>query len=196
MDRPSWLRGPALADSPVPTPRGVLFVCTGNICRSAFAEAYLRQQLASRGITDVPVASAGTAAVVGHDMDADMAAQAHSIGLSATGHVARQLTGRLLRGAALILVFGPEHLEWITDEHPEFLARTLALGQAARALADSPTVSGPSAVPPTVRASRPRPHDRDWIPDPYRRGPEAARRTARRIRADVDTLDDHVDWSS
>ena len=38
----------------------ILFICTGNACRSAAAESVLRQQLFAAGVEDVTVASAGT----------------------------------------------------------------------------------------------------------------------------------------
>ena len=38
----------------------ILFVCHGNICRSAMAEAMCREMLRERGISDVVVDSAAT----------------------------------------------------------------------------------------------------------------------------------------
>ncbi len=43
----------------------ILFVCTGNICRSPMAEGYMRHLLQKEGITDVEVASAGVGAMPG-----------------------------------------------------------------------------------------------------------------------------------
>ena len=38
----------------------ILFICTGNACRSALAESVLRKQLSEAGVDDVIVGSAGT----------------------------------------------------------------------------------------------------------------------------------------
>ncbi|HKI96414.1 MAG TPA: hypothetical protein VJ992_14080, partial [Gemmatimonadales bacterium] len=40
----------------------VLFVCTGNICRSPLAEALFRREVLQRKVGDVEVSSAGTGA--------------------------------------------------------------------------------------------------------------------------------------
>jgi protein-tyrosine phosphatase len=72
---------------------GVLFVCTGNICRSPTAEVVLRTMLVDRGLTDITVDSAGTHDYhLGEapDMRAQIAAQARGYDLSTLR--ARQLT--------------------------------------------------------------------------------------------------------
>jgi protein-tyrosine phosphatase len=38
----------------------ILFVCTGNICRSPLAEALMRREVGQRGLDDFDVSSAGT----------------------------------------------------------------------------------------------------------------------------------------
>lgn len=193
-DAPTWLKG---AGSPAPeqaTPAGVLFVCTGNICRSAFAESYLRHRLAGTRFADVPVSSAGTMAVVDHAMDDEMAHQARLRGADPTAHVARQVTGRMLKSASAVIVFAPEHVAWIAREHPEYLSRVVALGQAAEALRSLP---GGGVVPgghlaQDVHRLRPQPRATDWIADPFRQGPLAAQRAADRIAGDLDVVVDRV----
>lgn len=194
---PSWLKGSVPGATPVSNPRGVLFMCTGNICRSAFADMYLRERLSARGVDDLPVSSAGIQAVVGHDLDSDMAVQARAHGLAGTGHVARQATGRMLRDAQLVVVFGPEHLSWIAQEFPEHLLRTVSLGRTADVLSASALTPGATRIPlgevaPLVHGS---PSDEGgWISDPYRRGPEVARAVADVIARSVDVLLDTIAW--
>lgn len=193
---PSWLRRSELAPPPdeggADTGFSVLFVCTGNICRSAFAEIYLRDRLGPS--SPVTVSSAGIMAVAGHDLEDRMAARAQALGLPRTGHVARQLNGRILAGADLVVVFEEHHLTWVLEERPETLLRTVSLGQAAAAA----TALGPEGtlpwteLAPRIHALRPSPLPEDWIPDPYGRGPEAASAVAGRITHDIDTLLAHV----
>lgn len=100
----------------------VLFVCTGNTCRSPLAEGLARQRLAERGVSDVVVSSAGTAAWP--DAPASdgslLVALEHDIDLS--GHRARLLSRELVEQADLVLTMGPHHLE-----------RVEALGGAGKA---------------------------------------------------------------
>lgn len=89
----------------------LLFVCTGNICRSPLAAAIARRLLDERGRPEVEVASAGTAAWDGAPASegAYLVALEHDLDLSA--HRARQLTADLVAGADLVLGMSPHHVE-------------------------------------------------------------------------------------
>lgn len=154
-------------------PEKVYFVCTGNICRSAFAEEFSRQCMT--GATR-EFASAGVGAVVGSGMDRTMFEAAHEVGLIGSDHVARQLTGRMLREAAVVIVFDQCHLEWITREFPEYLPRTFMIGHLVRVLRELP--KGARVEPDQLGAvmrTMPLDPEADRVSDPYMRGPEAAR---------------------
>src|SRR6476620_8838125 len=76
----------------------LLFICTGNICRSPFAEILtrhlLRGRLGGRGAGAFEVSSAGVSAVVGSGMHPDSRAELapwHLDGALSAGFVARQL---------------------------------------------------------------------------------------------------------
>jgi len=93
-----------------PTTYNILFVCTGNTCRSPLAEAIARELVEARGWSHVQVASAGAAAAAGG------AASDHAITIAAehdldlAGHRARPLDDALVDWADLIAVMSPSHL--------------------------------------------------------------------------------------
>jgi len=132
--RPQWLPGGAHGrdgTGAVGAPR-VLFVCTGNICRSALAACYFG---ARRQTAGAAVSSAGTHAVVGRAMDGPMADLARALGLDPSRHRSRQVTGRILNESDIVFTFGPEHYEWILANHPDATDRVLELGRVGHALA-------------------------------------------------------------
>ena len=101
----------------------ILFVCTGNTCRSAMAEGIARRVATERGLSDVVVASAGTGAnpfppgtpmpEYGASDGAILVALEHGIDLGA--HRARPLTREMLESADLVLAMGERHLARIAE---------------------------------------------------------------------------------
>ena len=87
----------------------VLFVCTGNTCRSPMAEAIARRLVAERGLDDVTVASAGTSAWEGAPASDGALLVSMENGLDLNPHRAQVLTRDLVTGAELILVMSPHH---------------------------------------------------------------------------------------
>jgi protein-tyrosine phosphatase len=97
----------------------LLFVCTGNSCRSALAEAVCRRLLARRLKVEedeleklgYDVASAGTATVGGSCASRSAVAAAREAGLDLTGHRTQALTTELLRNADRIFAMTESHAE-------------------------------------------------------------------------------------
>ena len=89
----------------------LLFVCTGNTCRSPMAEAIARRLVAERGLSDASVGSAGTSAWDGATASdgALLVGMEHDLDLST--HRARQLSPEIVRDSDVILVMGPHHRE-------------------------------------------------------------------------------------
>lgn len=92
-------------------PIRVLFVCTGNTCRSAMAEAIARDIAQERGLTDIEFGSAGTAAWEGAPASDGALLVCLERGTDLSLHHARLATAPLLEQYDLVLAMGPHHVE-------------------------------------------------------------------------------------
>jgi protein-tyrosine-phosphatase len=89
----------------------LLFVCTGNTCRSPMAEAIARKIIIERGLPDVEVASAGTSSWDGAAASDGALLVGLERRLDLGTHRSQQLTRALVESSDLILTMGPHHLE-------------------------------------------------------------------------------------
>ena len=91
----------------------VLFVCTGNTCRSALAEAIAVREAAARGMHDVLASSAGTSAWDGAPASDGALLVGIERKLDVNAHRSRQLSREMVAESDLILAMGPHHVERI-----------------------------------------------------------------------------------
>jgi protein-tyrosine-phosphatase len=118
----------------------VLFVCTGNTCRSPLAEAIARKIAAQFGRADVTFSSAGTHAAEG----APATDEALLVGLERevdlSGHRSRRVTRELLADQDLVLVMSDSHLGHVKSLSPgtrvEMLAGYGGKQRARRSIGD------------------------------------------------------------
>jgi protein-tyrosine-phosphatase len=104
----------------------ILFVCSGNTCRSPLAEAIARRLIAESGRTDVEVSSAGTQAWDGSPASDGSLLVGMERGLDLSGHRSRQLTKEIVDENDLILVMGPSHLSRVKELNPGASVHLLA----------------------------------------------------------------------
>ena len=89
----------------------ILFVCTGNTCRSPLAEAIARKIAIARGLADLDVASAGTSAWEGASASDGSLLVGMEHGLDLSMHRAQLLSRQLVAAADVVLGMGPHHVE-------------------------------------------------------------------------------------
>ncbi len=89
----------------------LLFVCTGNTCRSPLAEAIARRMIAERGLADLTVGSAGTSAWPDAPASDGSLLVGLEHGLDLSMHRAQALSAVLVADAQLIFTMGEHHLD-------------------------------------------------------------------------------------
>ncbi|MCX5777384.1 MAG: low molecular weight protein arginine phosphatase [Candidatus Firestonebacteria bacterium] len=96
----------------------ILFICTGNTCRSVMAEYYARAKLKELGVSGVAVSSAGVATIDGMPASQGALAVLEEVGMDASPHVSRVLTKEIAEEADKIYALAKSHLEVLEKEFP------------------------------------------------------------------------------
>jgi protein-tyrosine phosphatase len=117
---------PTVAGGPTAPRRSILFVCTGNTCRSPLAEALCRKLLADRlGVEPdhleahgFVVRSAGVAAFPGDDATPEAAEVAREFGADLTGHRSRPVNPELLLEATDVIAMTAAHAAMLSLRFP------------------------------------------------------------------------------
>ena len=110
---------PPRGQAETPTTYNLLFVCTGNTCRSPMAAAIAEDQIARRGWQHVSVRSAGASAGAGSPAAAAAIEVAAEHDVDLTRHRSRPLTAELVGWADAIIAMS----DWHADRAEELGAR-------------------------------------------------------------------------
>ena len=109
----------------------LLFICTGNTCRSPLAEVLATATLVDVGVADWVVDSAGLAASSGSAASLGSREAAAELGLNLSSHLAKPLSPGLLADATLVLVMTKGHKEVILKTLPQFAQKVFTLTEFA-----------------------------------------------------------------
>lgn len=115
----------------------ILFVCTGNTCRSPMAAGLMRLEAAKRGWDDIEVESAGTDAYEGASITEGSVMVAREAGVDIQDYEARRLRPEMVQRADLIIAMARAH---------QAVARDMG-GTDVRLLSDFGPPDGPIDVP-------------------------------------------------
>ena len=180
-------------------PARILTVCTGNICRSPYAERVLWHAFPADLVV---VTSAGTSAMVADGIDVEAVALLQARQMHHAGHSARQLTRQIIEDADLVLAMTTEHRTAVVRLLPRAVRKTFTAREVGRLIPAADLTELPSgaadrvrALPARLAAARgqlARGTASDDVGDPYRRGAEAFRLMAEELDPALESLVDAV----
>ena len=110
----------------------ILFVCTGNTCRSPMAAGLLKHLLEQSHIEDIQVASAGLAVFFEEGAHQNAIATMEDLNIDISQHRARQADEDLLLDADLILTMTQSHRDQILAVLPQLKDRVFTLLEFAQ----------------------------------------------------------------
>lgn len=108
--------------------KNILFVCTGNTCRSPMAEVLFKKMLKGN---ETVISSAGTAAFNGSPATDEARGVMKKRGLDLSGHKARRVNEEIVKESSIVFVMTQRHYDELVNKFPEHKDKIFILKQYA-----------------------------------------------------------------
>ncbi|MDT8375221.1 MAG: hypothetical protein RQ867_00625 [Mariprofundaceae bacterium] len=109
-------------------PSPILLICAGNLCRSPFAEAYMRKQFELAGV-NAECFSRGLLSMPGQKAPELAVKIAEEFGVDLSGHISQALLAPDMDRAALVMVMEPGQRQHLSKVRPAHIGKVMMLSQ-------------------------------------------------------------------
>lgn len=109
--------------------KNILFVCTGNTCRSSMAEALLRHFVTEYAGLELMVKSAGTAAFGSQEASKNAILALRELGIDLSSHRSQPVSKELIEEADLVLTMTRSHKQQLLAFKPDAQNRIFTLAE-------------------------------------------------------------------
>lgn len=114
----------------------ILFVCTGNTCRSSMAEGMFKEKLKNINENNIKVSSAGISAIEGQMANEKAIKVLKSKGIDISSHRAKQITKEMVNQSDLILTMTLSHKKLILEYFPNEINKVFTLKEYGQKIND------------------------------------------------------------
>lgn len=108
----------------------IIFVCTGNTCRSPMAEAILKKMVYAEKL-DVQVESRGTSVYSEEPINPKSAEALATIGINNVSHRAKQISKADIEESDIVLTMTQQHKLSLVKTHPDYRYKIFTLSEYA-----------------------------------------------------------------